>query len=62
MEEDSKELAAFGTPYGCYQFKRMPSVAMFSHMMRKILHQVKNIEHYVAWFIQPYGWNMWQSC
>ena len=51
MEEDSKELTAFGTLDGCYQFKRMPfglvNLAAFSHMMSKMLHQDKNIEHYV---------------
>ena len=44
---------AFEIPNGCYQFKRMPfglvnSVSVFNHMMRKMLHQVKNIEHYVG--------------
>ena len=60
MEEDSKELTTFETPVGCYMFKRMPfglvnSVATFNRMMRKMLHQVKNIEHYVdmSWFAQP---------
>ena len=51
MEEDSNELTALGTPDGCYQFKRIPiglvnSAATFRRT-RKMLYQVKNIEHYV---------------
>ena len=52
MEEDSKELAAFETPLGCYQFKSMTfglvnSAVRFNRMMRKMFPQVKNIKHYM---------------
>ena len=43
MEEDSKELAAFGMSDRCYQFESMPfglviSAATINRMMSKMLH------------------------
>ena len=52
MEEDSKEMTAFSTDDGCYQFCKMPfglvnSGATFNRMMRKMLNQAKDTEHYI---------------
>ena len=52
MEENSKEMTAFTTEDGCYQFCKMPfglvnSGATFNRMMRKLLSQAENTEHYI---------------
>ena len=52
MEKVSKENTAFMISDGCYQFKKMPfgmvnSAATFNRMMRKMLHDLCNIDHYV---------------
>ncbi|KAK3739967.1 hypothetical protein QZH41_009486, partial [Actinostola sp. cb2023] len=51
MEQDSKEMTAFSTDDGCYQFCKMPfglvnSGATFNRM-RKMLDQAKDTEHYI---------------
>ncbi|KAK3746422.1 hypothetical protein QZH41_012760 [Actinostola sp. cb2023] len=52
MEQDSKEMTSFSTDDGCYQFCKMPfglvnSGATFNRMMRKMLDQAKDTEHYI---------------
>ena len=67
MEGDSKELTAFGTPDGYYQFKRMPfgqlkSVVTFNRMMPRCctMSRTWNIMWMMSWFAQLYGRSIWQ--
>ena len=52
MEEDSKEMTAFSTQFGHYQFRKMPfglvnSGATYSKMMRKLLRDLECVDNFV---------------
>ena len=52
MREQDIAKTLFVTPDGCYEFVKMPfglmnSGATFTRMMRKLLEDVKNVEHYI---------------
>ena len=52
LTEDSKEKTAFGTPYGLFQFRKLPfglvtAPANFSRMMRLLLKGLKDIDNFI---------------
>lgn len=52
MREESRPLTAFSTPLGSFQFTRMAfglvnSAATFNRLMRKVLHDIKDVDFYV---------------
>ena len=52
MREQDIAKTSFVTPDGCYEFVKMPfglmnSGSTFTRMMRKLLEDVKNVEHYI---------------
>ena len=52
LEESSRPRTAFVTPYGCYQFSKMPfglvnATASFNRLIRKLLEDLSNIDGYV---------------
>ena len=52
LTEDSKEKTAFSTPYGLFQFRKLPfglvtAPANFSRMMRLLLKGLKDIDNFI---------------
>ena len=52
LTEDSKEKTAFSTPYGLFQFRKLPfglvtAPANFSRMMRLLLKELRDIDNFI---------------
>ena len=52
MSEKSKQLSAFSSPLGIFQYRMMPfglvnAPAVFSRLMRKLLESMENIDNFI---------------